>query len=74
MSGKNRLSFNEMVDLDVSYWMKKTLFLDIVIILKTPSAIVMQLLDAMREWQKELEPEDEATPVAKSNTGVEATG
>ena len=63
-----------MVDLDVSYWMKKTLFLDIVIILKTPSAIVMQLLDAIREWQKELEQEDEATPVAKSNTGVEATG
>ena len=52
VSGKNRLSFNEMVDLDVRYWMKKSLLLDISIILKTPSAIVMQLLDTIRERQQ----------------------
>ena len=73
VSGKNRLSFNEMVDLDVSYWMKKTLLLDIMIILKTPSAIVMQLLDTIRAGQKEIELEEEANPVAKPDTGVEAT-
>lgn len=72
VSGKNRLSFNEMVDLDVSYWMKKTLLLDIMIILKTPSAIVMQLLDTIRAGQKEMALEDDVTPGAKPNTGVEA--
>ena len=72
VSGKNRLSFNEMVDLDVRYWMKKSLLLDISIILKTPSAIVMQLFDTIGERQRnEAAPEDDALD-EKSDTAVEA--
>ena len=47
VSGKNRLSFNQMVNLDLKYWQKKSLFLDIKILLKTPWAIVVQIYDCM---------------------------
>jgi len=72
VSGKNRLSFNEMVDLDISYWMRKSLLLDIAIMLRTPIAIVMQLLDTLREKQQnEVTLGDESLD-AKSETEVEA--
>ena len=71
VSGKNRLSFNEMVDLDVRYWMKKNLLLDISIILKTPSAIVMQLLDAIRERQQNAAAPEADALDEKSDTAQE---
>jgi len=45
VSGKNRLTFNKMVRLDIQYWRKKSLWLDIKILLKTPLAIVSQIRD-----------------------------
>ncbi len=47
VSGKNRLSFNEMVSLDLEYWKKKSLLLDIKILIKTPWAIVVQIHDCI---------------------------
>lgn len=47
VSGKNRLSFNEMVRLDIRYSKIKSLGLDVLILLKTPLAIASQIRDAL---------------------------
>ena len=43
VSGKNRLTFAEMVRLDIRYSLRKSLWLDTKILLKTPLAIVSQI-------------------------------
>jgi len=48
VSGKNKLTFNEMVYLDIQYWRKKSLWLDIKILLMTPVAILVQVKDSFR--------------------------
>ena len=48
VSGKNRLGFNEMIRLDIQYAQKRSLILDLKILLKTPFAIYEQIKD-MRE-------------------------
>ena len=45
VSGKNKTTFTEMIQMDIDYARNKTLRWDIVIILKTPLAIVNQILD-----------------------------
>ena len=45
VSGKNQTTFAEMMQLDISYARKKTLFLDLAIILKTVPAILGQVLN-----------------------------
>jgi lipopolysaccharide/colanic/teichoic acid biosynthesis glycosyltransferase len=52
VSGKNRLTFNEMVRLDIQYLQSTNLWLDLKILLKTPIAIVTQILDSLRERKK----------------------
>lgn len=47
VSGKNRLSFNDMIKLDIQYAKMKSLGLDIKILLKTPLAIVSQIADVL---------------------------
>jgi lipopolysaccharide/colanic/teichoic acid biosynthesis glycosyltransferase len=47
VSGKNRLTFDEMVRLDIQYWRNKSLWLDVRILLMTPPAIVSQIKDSM---------------------------
>lgn len=47
VSGKNRLTFNQMVRLDIQYARKLGLLQDIIIILRTPYAIVVQVWDAL---------------------------
>ncbi|NLH43629.1 MAG: sugar transferase [Planctomycetes bacterium] len=49
VSGKNRLSFNEMVRLDIQYLRQASPWLDLKILLKTPIAIFTQILDSLRE-------------------------
>ena len=49
VSGKNNLSFKEMVRLDIQYARKCSLWQDLKIIAKTPHAIVMQLTQALSE-------------------------
>ena len=45
VSGKNRTTFNEMMQLDIGYARRKTLWLDLFIILKTLPAVAGQVLD-----------------------------
>jgi lipopolysaccharide/colanic/teichoic acid biosynthesis glycosyltransferase len=45
VSGKNRTTFEQMIDLDIAYAENKKLFLDLKIIFKTIPAIVMQTRD-----------------------------
>ena len=53
VSGKNRLTFDEMVRLDIRYSREKSFWLDIKIILKTPSAIIAQIKDSLqKKFQK----------------------
>lgn len=40
VSGRSRLSFEEMVDLDVRYWREWTPLLDLKILLRTPKAVL----------------------------------
>jgi len=47
VSGKNRLSFNEMVRLDIRYARMKSFWLDTMVLLKTPLAIVSQITDSL---------------------------
>jgi len=45
VSGKNRTTFNEMVDLDIQYVRERSLWLDLKIILKTIPAVMTQVQD-----------------------------
>jgi lipopolysaccharide/colanic/teichoic acid biosynthesis glycosyltransferase len=47
VSGKNRLSFQEMMRLDIRYKKRLSFFTDILILLKTPSAILMQIVEQL---------------------------
>ncbi|MHC4627322.1 MAG: sugar transferase [Planctomycetota bacterium] len=47
VSGKNRLSFNEMVRLDIRYSRMKSFWLDTMVLLKTPLAICSQIVDSL---------------------------
>ena len=51
VSGKNRTTFNRMIELDVEYSEKKSLWMDIKIIAKTLPALITQCLD-MRAARK----------------------
>ena len=45
VNGKNQTSFEEMVKLDITYSLKQSLWLDLYIILKTPTVILSQFLE-----------------------------
>lgn len=49
VSGKNRLTFKEMTCLDIQYWRKKSIWLDIKILLITPGVIFSQIKDSFRD-------------------------
>jgi lipopolysaccharide/colanic/teichoic acid biosynthesis glycosyltransferase len=46
VSGKNRTTFNRMVELDISYSQTMSPWLDLGIIMRTPLAILQQVVDA----------------------------
>ena len=48
VSGKNRTTFEEMVQLDIAYSTRKSLGLDLRIIVGTPAALFTQVLDTRR--------------------------
>ncbi len=54
VSGKNRTTFEEMVDLDVEYAARQSLFLDLKIILLTPLAIIQQVWDGIKRRKARL--------------------
>jgi lipopolysaccharide/colanic/teichoic acid biosynthesis glycosyltransferase len=45
VSGKNRTTFKEMMRLDIGYARKRAFLLDVMIVLKTIPAIVVQVAD-----------------------------
>ena len=45
VSGKNHTTFEEMVELDIEYSERKTIWLDLVILMMTPKTIFIQLKD-----------------------------
>ena len=45
VSGKNRTTFNEMIDLDIQYVRKRSLWLDLKIMLKTIPAVMIEVRD-----------------------------
>jgi lipopolysaccharide/colanic/teichoic acid biosynthesis glycosyltransferase len=47
VSGRNRLSFDEMVRLDVRYANRLSAWRDLVLVLRTPVTIVQELLDTL---------------------------
>jgi lipopolysaccharide/colanic/teichoic acid biosynthesis glycosyltransferase len=49
VSGKNQTTFAEMMQLDISYAREKTLWLDLMIILKTVPAILGQIWNARKK-------------------------
>jgi exopolysaccharide production protein ExoY len=48
VSGKNRTTFEEMIDFDLDYCRKKTLWLDLQIIARTIPAILVQVWDTLK--------------------------
>lgn len=63
VSGKNKTTFKEMMQLDIEYVRRKTLWLDLAIIFKTPVAIFGQLLETAIKGR---------TPVIQPKTAVPA--
>ncbi len=67
VSGKNHTSFEEMVKLDITYSIRQSVWLDLKIILKTPTVIVIQFLElraAKRAEKPAAEKELRPNPVA----------
>jgi hypothetical protein len=46
VSGKNRTTFNEMMQLDIRYSRNKTLWMDLVIIFKTVPVMIGQMIES----------------------------
>jgi lipopolysaccharide/colanic/teichoic acid biosynthesis glycosyltransferase len=55
VSGKNKLSFREMVSLDIRYARNRSLWVDIKILFRTPYAIFVQLRDSLKSKQSTIE-------------------
>lgn len=51
VNGKNRLTFNQMVRLDIKYLKEQSFWLDVSILLKTPYAVLRQVRDSVQEKQ-----------------------
>jgi len=49
VSGKNKTTFNEMIQLDISYLSHRSLWLDLKIIFKTPPVLVLQLFGLLKK-------------------------
>ncbi len=54
VSGKNRLTFDQMIRLDIKYSRQGSFWLDIKIILKTPFAIISQFVDSVKDTDKKM--------------------
>ncbi len=48
VSGKNKLSFKEMIRLDLQYAHQQSFWLDLIILLKTPQAVMQQAMELVR--------------------------
>lgn len=57
VSGKNRLSFQEMIRLDIRYKKRLSFLNDILILLMTPKAIMTQIMDQFQPLETKSRPE-----------------
>jgi len=62
VSGKNRTSFAQMVELDVAYAQRRSLVLDLKIMLLTGPVLVGQMLEARSRRLSQVPPEQSAAP------------
>jgi exopolysaccharide production protein ExoY len=62
VSGKNKTTFNEMMEMDIKYARTKTLWLDLTIIVKTPFVIVGQVLESRKKIPNGTAPDRAASP------------
>jgi lipopolysaccharide/colanic/teichoic acid biosynthesis glycosyltransferase len=77
VSGKNRTTFNEMIDLDVQYVRERSLWLDLKIILKTIPAVMAEVRDIQsprRHVGLPVRPVEGSLLVPHSNPGGDRTG
>jgi hypothetical protein len=63
VNGKNRTTFERMMELDVTYCETKSLFLDLKILISTPFAILRQVWDVRASRRA-------AAQVSSENTGL----
>jgi exopolysaccharide production protein ExoY len=54
VSGKNNTTFEEMINLDIAYIKRKSLWLDLWIILKTVPALIVQMIETRSRRRKSL--------------------
>jgi len=64
VSGKNKTTFAEMIQLDIDYSRSKTLWLDCKIILKTIPALLVQMQETRRKKRPALRPEPPKTVIS----------
>jgi lipopolysaccharide/colanic/teichoic acid biosynthesis glycosyltransferase len=51
VSGKNRLTFDEMARLDIQYSRKKSIWMNIMIMLRTPRVILQEIAEVWLRWK-----------------------
>jgi exopolysaccharide production protein ExoY len=59
VNGKNRTTFNEMIELDIRYVNSLSLWLDLGILLRTPVALLVQVIETMRCRNLGVSPSDD---------------
>jgi exopolysaccharide production protein ExoY len=75
VSGKNRTTFNQMINLDIAYSERSSLGLDLKIIFKTVPALVIQCRDqrAQKQQQKQKQARSATTSVVVPNSASAET-
>ena len=68
VSGKNKTTFSEMIALDIRYAEKKSLWLDLKIMLKTFPALLAQVIES-RKRKKEVRRKDQEKKTANGRNG-----
>jgi hypothetical protein len=69
VSGKNKTTFVEMIQLDIKYAKNKTLWWDLKIILMTVPALIIQTLET--HWAKKMSPAPVRPKTSYSNRAME---
>ena len=70
VSGKNRTTFNQMINLDIEYSEQSSLWLDLKIMLKTVPALVVQCCDQRAKRKQDQNPALQGTVVSHSPNKV----
>jgi lipopolysaccharide/colanic/teichoic acid biosynthesis glycosyltransferase len=66
VSGKNKTTFNEMMELDIKYAREKTVWMDLAIIVKTPMVIIGQVLESRQKKSGGTPPGVTSRPAVRS--------